>query len=128
MTTINEQADRMTTRYPQLATMAAKALALAEGGAVTVIDDRRGEVVNGDGHTWHVCFADDGPRCECPAWQYRPVIINDHLYCKHTVAFIMALNVAGEPAVDDDEPTDEEWYAEMESGYWRDVAGSLRGR
>lgn len=128
-TTPAELAARMATRHPHLAAMAAKALALAEGGAVTLIDDHSGTVTNGGGRTYAVQLADDGPQCDCPARLYRPAVINGHYYCKHTVALILALNNAGDELTDeepDDEPDDDEWYQEMNSGYMRDIGAGIQ--
>lgn len=91
---------------------------LATPGAVRLTPGGA-SVTNGEGHIYRVDFdLGGGPNCQCPCFQHRG-------YCKHHYAAQMAYDaaMAMSEEFEDNEPSDEDWYQELERGYWRDVWG-----
>ncbi len=90
--TAAEWAARIVVRHPALAQPVQKALALVEEGHVHA-HDRRAEVVGSDGkNTYHLRYieATGAWLCTCPAFLYRPHMIGQTAYCKHTLARAIA--------------------------------------
>lgn len=92
---IQSYASRMAARHPQHATLADKAAAIVERGGVHVISYIQIEV-EGDTGTYDVQLQPDGRivGCTCPAFYYRPAVINGRHFCKHIVAWLIYVNVA----------------------------------
>lgn len=91
-TTPAEWAARIVVRHPALAQPVEKALALVEEGHVRA-HGRRAEVVGSDGkNTYHLRYvaATGAWLCTCPAFLYRPVMLGQTAYCKHTLARAIA--------------------------------------
>ncbi len=87
-----EWAARIVIRHPALAAPVAKALALVESGHVHT-DSGEVEVKGSDGqNTYHLRYvAETGSwLCNCPAFLYRPLMIGQTAYCKHTLAVRIA--------------------------------------
>lgn len=87
---IQALASRMAARHPHLATMADKAAAIAERGGVV----RRNRIqieVTGETGVYDVQLDADGRivGCTCPAFYYRPAVVNGKHLCKHIVAYLL---------------------------------------
>lgn len=86
---IQTAASRIAARHPHLASMADKAAAYAErDNGVLVLSPKLVHVRNAEGTTY--CLSRDtqadGWLCNCPAFTYRPAVINGRHYCKHIMA------------------------------------------
>lgn len=98
----------------------AKALALLDTPGAVRLTEGGASVTNGEGHVYRVELDwEGGPRCWCACFMHRG-------YCKHVYAAQAARAAAMQEEYEDDEPTDEEWYAELEHGYYLDVMGGRR--
>lgn len=82
-----EAAARIAVRHPQLSGMADRALAIADTDKVRPLSLTRVYVVaEQGGHEYELTATPHGWRCTCPAYTYRPAVINGRRYCKHTIA------------------------------------------
>lgn len=83
-------ASRMAARHPQLATMADKAAAIVVRGGIHVLSALQVEV-EGETGTYDVQLDPQGRivGCTCPAFYYRPAVINGRHFCKHIVAYVL---------------------------------------
>ena len=85
-----EWAARIVVRHPALAQPVERALALVESGRVRA-DGRQVEA--SDGHTaYELRYVEETGAwlCNCPAFLYRPIMIGQTAYCKHTLARAIA--------------------------------------
>ncbi len=84
---IQTYANRMAARHPHLADLADRAADIAENGTIERTATSEWRVVSTSGETyWISQFASGEMLCNCPAFLYRPAVINDRHYCKHIVA------------------------------------------
>lgn len=92
---IQAAASRIAARRPELAAAADKAAAIVERGGVARRNRWQVEVTGDRGETYDVQFDDEGRLvgCTCPAFYYRPVVINDKAFCKHILAVIIERRV-----------------------------------
>lgn len=91
-TTPAEWAARIVIRHPALAAPVAKALTLVETGHVRA-DGRQVQVEGSDGqNTYELRYVEETGSwlCNCPAFLYRPLMIGQTAYCKHTLAVRIA--------------------------------------
>lgn len=96
---VQAAASRIAARHPQLADMAANAAEYAarENG-VDYLSATLVHVRNVEGTTYRLTYAPgDGWQCTCPAFAYRPAVINGHPYCKHIMAMAIYNRVNGDP-------------------------------
>lgn len=95
-TTIQTAAARIVYRHPHLADMACKAAEYAEReNGVVFLSKTLVHVRNIEGTTYRLTYTDDGWQCTCPAFGYRPAVINGHRYCKHIMAMAIQNRVNG---------------------------------
>lgn len=82
-----EAAARIAVRHPHLSGMADRALAIADTDKVRPLSLTRVYVVaEQGGHEYELTATPHGWRCTCPAYTYRPAVINGRRYCKHIMA------------------------------------------
>lgn len=83
---------RISQRHPHLSNMAYHALAIAEAGKVYPLSITRVFVKSEKSNReYRLDFdANTGWRCNCPAFAYRPAVINGRHYCKHIMAMAIA--------------------------------------
>ena len=94
---IQTAASRIADRHPHLANMAyAAATYAARDNGVVHLSETLVHVRNAEGTTYRLtCTPDDGWQCTCPAFSYRPAVINGHRYCKHIMAMAIQNRVNG---------------------------------
>jgi len=97
-TAIQTAAARIAARHPHLASMADKAAEYAErDNGVLVLSAKLVHVRNAEGTTYILEYTpDDGWQCTCPAFSYRPTVINGHRYCKHIMAMAIRNRANGD--------------------------------
>ena len=105
---IQTAASRIAAKHPHLADMAAQAATYAaRDNGVVHLSETLVHVRNVAGTTYRLTYtSNEGWQCTCPAFSYRPAVINTHRYCKHIMAMAIQNRAKGEPPMngyDDDE-------------------------
>jgi len=90
-------AARIADRHPHLADMAyAAAEYAARENGVECLSSTLVHVRNIEGTTYRLTYTDDGWQCTCPAFAYRPAVINGRSYCKHIVTMAIRNRANGD--------------------------------
>lgn len=89
---------RIAYRHPHLADMAYKAAEyVARDNGVMHLSETLVHVRNVAGTTYRLTYtSNEGWQCTCPAFSYRPTVINGHRYCKHIMAMAIHNRVNGD--------------------------------
>lgn len=95
---IQTAASRIAARHPHLANMAyAAAEYAARENGVECLSSTLVHVRNVEGTTYRLTYTpDNGWQCACPAFAYRPAVINGRSYCKHIMAMAIRNRANGD--------------------------------
>lgn len=95
---IQTAASRIAARHPHLANMAAQAATYAaRDNGVVHLSETLVHVRNAEGTTSRLTYtSNEGWQCTCPAFRYRPAVINTHRYCKHIMAMAIKNRANGD--------------------------------